>query len=109
MTGTVFGPIEAIMAGFSGFTGRLMRWDPSTRTNQVLSEGLGNANGVKLSPGEDYILVNEATFAQTSIHYLKGAKKGQTEVRPGLIYLDKINLCCQTFSCQLFFRNSSVH
>lgn len=38
-------------------TGRLVKYDPKTKKNTVLLNGLHFANGVQLSKNEDFVLV----------------------------------------------------
>lgn len=40
--------------------GRLLKYDPITRKTTVLLDGLWFANGVALSPREDYIVICES-------------------------------------------------
>ncbi len=43
------------------FTGRLLRYTPSTGRTEVLVEGLWYANGVALGPGEEWVAVVETS------------------------------------------------
>ncbi|XP_033639871.1 adipocyte plasma membrane-associated protein-like isoform X1 [Asterias rubens] len=61
-------------------TGRLFRFNPNTREIKVLMDGLYFANGVQLSPDEDFLLMVETTKAKITRYYLKGPRKGQFEV-----------------------------
>lgn len=59
--------------------GRLMRHDPRTGQTAVLLDDLYFANGVALSPEEDYVLVNETYRYRITRYWLAGAKAGTSE------------------------------
>lgn len=46
----------------------------------MLADGLHFANGVVLSPNEEFLVVAETTTARLLKHHLKGAKAGITEI-----------------------------
>ena len=56
--------------------GRLLSYDPATRQVRVLLDGLYFANGVALSRGEDFLLVNETYRYRVLRYWLKGAPGG---------------------------------
>ncbi|NJJ38096.1 SMP-30/gluconolactonase/LRE family protein [Paenibacillus apii] len=60
--------------------GRLISYNPSTRETKLLSEGFYFANGVVLSPNEDFLLINETSRYRILRYWLKGAKANTTEV-----------------------------
>lgn len=60
--------------------GRLLKYDPITRKTMVLLDGLGFANGVALSPKEDYILICETWKFRCLKHWIQGEKLGNTEI-----------------------------
>lgn len=60
--------------------GRLLRYDPFTKKTDVLLDGLYFANGVALSPNEDFVLVNETYRFRVTRYWLKGEKAGTHEV-----------------------------
>ena len=62
------------------FIYRLLRYDPKTKRNEVLIDGLHFANGVVLSPAEDFVLVAETTKSRIHRYYLKGPKKGNRDI-----------------------------
>ncbi|XP_046401505.1 adipocyte plasma membrane-associated protein-like [Ischnura elegans] len=69
--------------GFSVFgdrSGRLLRYNPKTKQNEVLVDNLYLANGVSLSSEENYVLVAETMASRIIRYHLKGPKKGQTDV-----------------------------
>jgi sugar lactone lactonase YvrE len=60
--------------------GRLLRFDPQTGETEVLLRELYFANGVALSPDEDFVLVNETYRYRVTRFWLKGPRKGQHDV-----------------------------
>ncbi len=60
--------------------GRLLRYDPITKQTTVLLEGLYFANGVALSADEDFVLVAESYHYQLTRYWLKGPKKGTSDI-----------------------------
>lgn len=60
--------------------GRLLKYDPMTKQTTVLLEGLYFANGVALSADEDFVLVAESYHYQLTRYWLKGPKKGTTDI-----------------------------
>lgn len=60
--------------------GRLLRYDPASRETELLLGGLYFANGVALSPDEDYVLVNETYRYRITRLWLKGPKAGSSEI-----------------------------
>jgi hypothetical protein len=71
-----------------GGDGRLLRYDFSNGTTQVLLDHLQFANGVALGPDENYVLVNETGAYRISRYWLKGERAGShdlfAENLPGL-------------------------
>jgi sugar lactone lactonase YvrE len=60
--------------------GRLLCYDPQTKTTTELLDGLYFANGVALSEKEDFVLVNETYRFRIRRYWLKGERRGQSEV-----------------------------
>ncbi|XP_055495916.1 adipocyte plasma membrane-associated protein [Leucoraja erinacea] len=56
--------------------GRLMEYDTVTKQVEVLMDDLRFANGVQLSPAEDYVLVSETTLARIRRYHISGLRKG---------------------------------
>uniref|UniRef100_A0A803STE7 Adipocyte plasma membrane-associated protein n=1 Tax=Anolis carolinensis TaxID=28377 RepID=A0A803STE7_ANOCA len=56
--------------------GRLFEYDRVTKEVKVLMGGLRFANGVQLSPSEDFVLVAETTMARIRRYYVSGLMKG---------------------------------
>ena len=61
-------------------TGRLLRFDPTTRRTTELLGGLSYANGVALSEDEAWVAVVETYHARVLRHWLRGPRRGETEV-----------------------------
>lgn len=61
-------------------TGRLIVYDPVTKTNQVLMKNIHFANGVALAPDESFVIVAETARAKILRHHLKGPKKGTSDI-----------------------------
>ena len=61
-------------------TGRLLRYDPKTRTSEVMTDGLFFANGVTLGPNEEYVLVNETGMGRVHRLWLSGDKAGHRDI-----------------------------
>lgn len=59
--------------------GRLLRYDPSTQTTEVLLDGLFFANGVQLSDDESFVLVAETGRYRIRRYYLRGDKAGSSD------------------------------
>lgn len=60
--------------------GALYCYDPQTNTLTTLINGTYFGNGVVLSKEEDYLLMVETTKYRVLQYWLKGSKKGQTEI-----------------------------
>ncbi|KAH6777151.1 Calcium-dependent phosphotriesterase superfamily protein [Perilla frutescens var. frutescens] len=65
-------------------TGRLLRYDPSSKTTHVVVEGLAFPNGVQLSKDQSFLLYTETTNCRMMKYLLKGPKTGTTEVMVNL-------------------------
>jgi sugar lactone lactonase YvrE len=63
-----------------GNYGRLMRFDPAAGSVTTLLDGLHVANGVTLSPDEDFVLVAETLQYRVMRYWLKGDKAGTSDV-----------------------------
>ncbi|XP_076918713.1 protein STRICTOSIDINE SYNTHASE-LIKE 5-like [Bidens hawaiensis] len=60
--------------------GRLLSYDPLTKQTQVIARDLYFANGVKLSPNQDFVIFCESFMMRCSRYYLQGDKKGSIDV-----------------------------
>lgn len=60
-------------------TGRVLRWDPETRRTSLIAEGFNFANGIALSPTEDFLVVAETGAYQLWRLWLTGPKAGTKE------------------------------
>ncbi|WP_419793709.1 SMP-30/gluconolactonase/LRE family protein [Pseudomonas palleroniana] len=63
-----------------GADGRLLRYDFSHGTTEVLLDHLQFANGVALGPDENYVLVNETGAYRISRYWLKGERRGSHDL-----------------------------
>ncbi|XP_017041748.1 LOW QUALITY PROTEIN: adipocyte plasma membrane-associated protein [Drosophila ficusphila] len=71
---------DLVFASFANPSGRLFKYDRSKNVSEVLLDELVFANGLALSPNEDFIVVAETGALRLTKYYLKGAKAGQSEV-----------------------------
>lgn len=62
-----------------GGRGRLLRYDPASRTTTVLLEGLQFANGVALAPDGDSVLVAQTGSYDVLRYWLRGERSGTHE------------------------------
>lgn len=60
--------------------GRLLVYDPATGQTDLLLDKLYFANGVAVSRDSSFVLVNETGKYRVQCYWLKGAKKGTSEV-----------------------------
>ncbi|SFM01748.1 SMP-30/gluconolactonase/LRE family protein [Marinobacter zhejiangensis] len=60
--------------------GRLLRYNPANGRTETLLDRLYFANGVAVSPGGNYLLVNETWKYRILKYWLSGPKVGQVEV-----------------------------
>lgn len=58
----------------------MIKYDPKTKRNTVLIDGLYFANGIALSPEEDFIVVAETGHSRLQRYWLTGPKKLTSEV-----------------------------
>ncbi|KAL5543183.1 hypothetical protein UlMin_010893 [Ulmus minor] len=60
-------------------TGRLLRYDPPTKTTHVVLDGLAFPNGVQLSRDQKFLLYTETTNCRLMRYWLEGPKGGVVE------------------------------
>jgi len=73
--------IQTMLLEFLGApSGRLIQTDSKTGKSKVLLSNLHFSNGVQLSKDEDFVLVTETVRARVVRYYLKGDKKGQSDI-----------------------------
>ncbi len=63
-----------------GLHGRIIEYDPVTKTTQVIMRDLSFANGVTSSEAGDFLMVVETGSYRIWKHWLEGDKAGQNEV-----------------------------
>ncbi|XP_037716293.1 adipocyte plasma membrane-associated protein-like [Drosophila subpulchrella] len=71
---------DFVLAPFANPSGRLFKYNREKMTNEVLLDELAFANGLALSPNEDFIILAETTAMRLTKYYLKGSRAGQSEV-----------------------------
>jgi sugar lactone lactonase YvrE len=57
-------------------SGRLIVYNPETNENKVLQENIHFANGILLSPEEDYVVFAECFRFQLLKYFIRGSKAG---------------------------------
>jgi sugar lactone lactonase YvrE len=62
-----------------GGHGRLLVYDPAEGKARTLLRGLNFANGVAVSPDQQFVLVNETGSYRVIRHWISGPKQGQSE------------------------------
>ena len=60
--------------------GRLLVYDPKTKTTTTLLDNLYFANGVAVSPDDSFVLFNETFMYRIQKYWLKGEKAGTSEI-----------------------------
>ena len=60
--------------------GRLLAYDPRTRTTRLVVDRLHFANGVAVNPDQSFVLVNETGKYRVHRHWLAGPRQGETEI-----------------------------
>ncbi|KAB7502672.1 Adipocyte plasma membrane-associated protein, partial [Armadillidium nasatum] len=61
-------------------SGRLIKYDAKTKKNEVLIPRVHFANGVQLSPAQDFVLVSETFRHKVRRYWLKGPKAGTSDI-----------------------------
>ncbi|KAJ4845789.1 hypothetical protein Tsubulata_041454 [Turnera subulata] len=59
--------------------GRFLSYDPVTKQTKVLARDLYFANGVAVSPQQDYVVFCESAMRRCKKYYIQGDKKGRIE------------------------------
>nr|XP_043631306.1 protein STRICTOSIDINE SYNTHASE-LIKE 6-like [Erigeron canadensis] len=69
--------------------GRLMSYDPSTKQTKVVARDLYYANGVEMSPDQDFVIFCETPMMRCMRYYIHGDKEGLTDLfvdrLPGIV------------------------
>ncbi|XP_053672018.1 adipocyte plasma membrane-associated protein Hemomucin [Anopheles nili] len=80
---------DGVFTVFANPSGRLFQYERNTGKNKVLLDRLYFANGVALSPDEEFVLVAETMASQIRRYYLKGPKAGTDDIfidgLPGMV------------------------
>lgn len=61
-------------------TGRIVRFDADANEATAIVEGVGFPNGVELTDDKQAIIYSELNMRRLMIHYIRGPKKGSTEI-----------------------------
>ncbi|CRL06686.1 CLUMA_CG019603, isoform A [Clunio marinus] len=75
-----FGMNDGAFSFFANPSGRLIHYERKTKKLTVILDNLYFANGVALSPDEDFVLVAETHASRIQKYYLSGEKMGQVEM-----------------------------
>lgn len=75
-----FGMNDGAFSFFANPSGRLVHYERKTGKLSVVLDNLYFANGVALSPEEDFVIVAETHASRVQKYYLTGPKKGQAEI-----------------------------
>lgn len=71
---------DGVFTLFANPSGRLFKYDRKTKQTKALIDEIFFANGVALSPDEDFVLVTELAASRLLRYYLKGSKSGTWDV-----------------------------
>ncbi|CAG4954052.1 unnamed protein product [Parnassius apollo] len=71
---------DGAMAVLSDPSGRLLHYDSTKNISKVLLDNLWFANGVVISPDNQFVLVAETNSYRVMKYYINGPKKGTSEV-----------------------------
>jgi adipocyte plasma membrane-associated protein len=74
-----YGMNDGVFTFFANPSGRLIHYERKSGKLTVVLDNLWFANGVALSPAEDFIIVAETHGSRIQKFYLNGEKKGQVE------------------------------
>ncbi|GLU04899.1 hypothetical protein SLE2022_220270 [Rubroshorea leprosula] len=98
-------------------TGRLLRYDPPTKTTHIVLDGLAFPNGVQLSKDQTFLLFTETTNCRLKRYWLEGPRVGTAELvadLPGFPDNVRINEkgqfwvaidCCRTAAQEVLSHN----
>nr|GEW95583.1 electron transfer flavoprotein-ubiquinone oxidoreductase, mitochondrial [Tanacetum cinerariifolium] len=98
-------------------TGRLLRYDPPTKSTHVVLDGLAFPNGVQLSRDQSFLLFTETTNCRLMKLWVEGERKGKVELVANLPgFPDNIRIndkgqfwvaidCCRTKAQEVLTNN----
>ena len=87
--GNIYFSDASFKFGLGGYTadlmehrpnGRLLAYDPSTKTTRLVLDNLYFANGVAVSPDQSFVLVVETGKYRVQRYWLTGPRQGESEV-----------------------------
>jgi sugar lactone lactonase YvrE len=65
---------------FTSNEGRLLSYDPNSKTTKVLLDQLYFANGVAVSPDQSFVVIAESTKNRIQRYWIDGPNKGQSDL-----------------------------
>ncbi|XP_037950939.1 adipocyte plasma membrane-associated protein-like [Teleopsis dalmanni] len=71
---------DSVLAGLTNPSGRLFKYDRSKNISTVLLDELFFANGVAISPQEDFVVVAETGGMRLMKYYVDGIRTGESEI-----------------------------
>ena len=71
---------ETMAIFFASETGRIIKYDLKTKVIETVAEGILFPNGVELTDDRSAILFAECSAKRIFKHYIRGNKKGQTQI-----------------------------
>ncbi|KAJ9558668.1 hypothetical protein OSB04_013282 [Centaurea solstitialis] len=98
-------------------SGRLLRYDPPTKSTHVVLDGLAFPNGVQLSKDQSFLLFTETTNCRLMKLWIEGEKRGKVELVANLPgFPDNIRInekgqfwvaidCCRTKAQEVLTNN----
>ncbi|XP_039067784.1 protein STRICTOSIDINE SYNTHASE-LIKE 13-like [Hibiscus syriacus] len=98
-------------------TGRILRYDPPTKTTHLVLDGLAFPNGIQLSLDQSFLLFTETSNCRLMKYWLEGPKAGTMEIvahLPGFPDNVRINDkgqfwvaidCCRTQAQEILVQN----
>lgn len=75
-----FALYDGIYVMLANPSGRLFRYNRQTKKNVLIADQLYFANGIALSPDEEFVVVSETAASRLSRYYIKGSKAGTSDV-----------------------------
>nr|XP_032521408.1 adipocyte plasma membrane-associated protein-like [Danaus plexippus plexippus] len=70
---------DGMFAIFSDPSGRLLHYNPTKNESKVLLDNLWFANGLAISPDNQFVVVAETSRYKLTKYYISGPKKGKSE------------------------------
>ena len=80
VSSTMFPLQDALWEAASSPSGRVLKFNIVTKQVDIIMNSLSFANGIEMSPGEEYLIVCESGRAKLHKYFLKGEKAGKSEI-----------------------------